>query len=43
MFKYTVISMLVLLLLSACAAAVGETAVVEGGDATLVTVYRAPT
>jgi ABC-type Fe3+-hydroxamate transport system substrate-binding protein len=43
MFKYVLIGFLALLLLSACATATEEPAVVDDGEGTLVTVYRAPT
>jgi hypothetical protein len=43
MLKYIGIGLLALLLLSACASTVEESAVVDEGDSTLVSVYRAPT
>ena len=43
MFKYIAIGILSLILLSACGTAAEEQAAVEGGERTLVTVYRAPT
>ena len=43
MFKYIVIGILGLILLSACATAAEVSAVVDTEASTLVTVYRAPT
>ena len=43
MFKYISIGLLILVLLGACSTGAEEQPVVEEGEGTLVTVYRAPT
>ena len=43
MRRLLIISLFAAILLSACGTAAEEQTVVEGGESTLVTVYRAPT